>query len=240
MTQQGASMSKDATTAVAETAVGTPAELLKLAVEGNADVEKLEKLMDLQERWEANQARKAFFDALAQFQTVCPDVERTDKAHSNKYAKLERIIAAIKEPLRDCGLTHRYEMANEDGELAVTCIVTHTAGHSERSTMRAPYDTSGSKNAVQARSSTMTYLQRYTLCGALGIVTVDEDNDGGKPVDVVSKEQAKELRELVKVSKTDEAQFFAYGGCDDYSGFPAAKFAAAVKRLNAKIDEGLS
>ncbi len=43
-------MSKDATTAVAETAVGTPAELLKLAVEGNADVEKLEKLMDLQER----------------------------------------------------------------------------------------------------------------------------------------------------------------------------------------------
>jgi hypothetical protein len=38
-------------------------------------------------------------------------------------------------------------------------------------------DTSGGKNNIQAKGSTMTYLQRYTLNLALGICTED-DNDG--------------------------------------------------------------
>ena len=41
----------------------TPSDLLALAVKNNLDIEKLERLMIMQEKWEANQARKLFFQA---------------------------------------------------------------------------------------------------------------------------------------------------------------------------------
>jgi hypothetical protein len=47
--------------------------------------------------------------------------------------------------------------------------------------MSAPADKSGGKNDIQAMASTVTYLRRYTLTGALGITTGNDDNDGGKP-----------------------------------------------------------
>ena len=43
----------------------TPMSILAKAVEMGADVDKLTKLMDLQERWERNEAKKAFDAALA-------------------------------------------------------------------------------------------------------------------------------------------------------------------------------
>ena len=49
--------------------------------------------------------------------------------------------------------------------------------------MSAPADSSGSKNPVQQIGSTMTYLQRYTLIGALGLTTADKDDDGRQGVD---------------------------------------------------------
>jgi hypothetical protein len=48
--------------------------------------------------------------------------------------------------------------------------------------MSAPDDQSGGKNAIQARGSTVTYLQRYTLLSAFGLVAADEDDDGRKGV----------------------------------------------------------
>ncbi len=42
-----------------------PMQLLSMAVAQGADIDKLEKLMALQERWEANNARKEFDNAIA-------------------------------------------------------------------------------------------------------------------------------------------------------------------------------
>jgi len=75
-------------------------------------------------------------------------------------------------------------------DIEVTCIITHRDGHSEETTMVGPEDYSGFKNSIQSRGSSTTYLERYTLIGALGLVTVDTDNDGGKP-----KNQGNEQRQ---------------------------------------------
>lgn len=81
-------------------------------------------------------------------------------------------------------------------DIEVTCIITHIEGHSEESKMIGPEDYSGSKNSIQARGSSTTYLERYALIGALNLVTADGDVDGGKmkPTD---KEQIKDKREQV-------------------------------------------
>ena len=45
----------------------TPMQMLQIAVEQNADMDKMEKLMALSERWEANEAKKAFVAAMTAF-----------------------------------------------------------------------------------------------------------------------------------------------------------------------------
>jgi hypothetical protein len=115
---------------------------------------------------------------MALFQSICPPVLKGKSGHNCKYATLPSIHAVIKKPLHECGLTFRYEQEVKNNEMTVRCIVTHEAGHSESTKMSAPMDASGSKNDIQAIGSSNSYLQRYTLIGALGIVTADTDDDG--------------------------------------------------------------
>lgn len=161
----------------------TPAALLQLAVAKDLDLTKLEKLMELQERWEANQARKTFLESMSKFQNEVPALEKTKLVSFNttryKYAPLGEIAATIKEKMFECGLCHRWEIKDTDTAIECTCIISHKAGHSEKTTMSAQKDNSGGKNEIQQRGSTITYLQRYTLIAGLGLSTADEDNDGG-------------------------------------------------------------
>lgn len=167
----------------------TPATLIQIAVEKNVDIDKLEKLMQLQERWEANKARKEFFEALADFQYKCPVIKKTKMADfpSSKggrvkyaFAPLDQIISQIREALKDSGLSYRWEFAELNKEIQVTCLITHKSGHTEKTTFSGVSDNSGSKNEIQSDGSSLTYMRRYTLCGALGITSAEEDVDGEK------------------------------------------------------------
>lgn len=167
---------------VHEVSAQSPARLIELAITQNADVEKLERLMQLQERWDKKQAEKAFYDALSRFQSVCPTINKAKKVSYNKteytYATLDDVVKAIREPLKQCGLTYRWEQSEPDGAIHIDCVITHVNGHSERNGMTALPDNSGAKNEIQQRGSAVTYLQRYTLIGALGITSADTDDDG--------------------------------------------------------------
>lgn len=168
--------------ATSENASLSPNRLLELAITSNADIDKLEKLMQLQERWNAQQANKAFLAALSNFQATVPVIEKGKQIKfgntSYKFAPLGEIDAAIKSCMRDNGLTKRWEMSDDGANIICTCIISHIDGHSEKTTMRAIKDNSGGKNEIQQRASAVTYLQRYTLVAALGLSTADEDDDG--------------------------------------------------------------
>ena len=160
----------------------TPARLLELAVQQNLDVEKLGKLMDMQAEWERRQAKKEFDRAKAEFQHKCPQVKRSKKVSFNKteysYSPLSEITDTIKDTLRDCGFSYRWETFSPPGFIGIRCWLTHEGGHCEVNEMQAPADESGAKNIIQSWGSTVTYLQRYTLLGVLGITSADEDDDG--------------------------------------------------------------
>lgn len=177
----------------------SPMRLVEMAIQSNADIDKLEKLMDLQERWEYGNAKKQFLLAMAKFQSICPDIMKTKKAHNSSYAPLGDIVAQIREPLSSCGLSYRFEQDHTQG-IKVKCIVSHCDGHCESTEMSAPADSSGSKNVIQAIASTVSYLSRYTLTASLGIVTADADMDGRLPVDpmnVITDEQVSALFNLL-------------------------------------------
>jgi len=162
--------------------------LIQMAVEKGADINQLEKLMDLQDRFEAKNARRSFFEALSIFQSSIPTIKKTGLASFKTknggkteytYAKLEDIARVIRPSLKETGLSYRYEQSSDKSLMTVTCIVTHKEGHQERTSMSGYADSSGSKNQIQQIASTISYLRRYTLTGALGITVGDEDDDGG-------------------------------------------------------------
>lgn len=173
-----------------------PLQLVQSAVESNADIDKLERLMDLNDRWEKQNSRKRFLEAMSEFQRTCPDILKLKDAHNSKYAPLGDIVAQIREPLAKCGLSYRFEQDHNQG-IKVTCIVSHIEGHSEITEMSANADTSGSKNGIQAIASTVTYLSRYTLTAALGIVTADADMDGRLPVDPMNVIDSDQVNKLI-------------------------------------------
>ena len=164
--------------------VVTPMQLLQMAVQQGTSVEQLEKLMALKERWEANEARKAYFAALNEFKKNPPTISKNkDVSHNGKFmykhATLDQASKAIGEALAKVDISHHWDTEQMDGgKIRVTCVLTHALGHSERTPLEASPDTSGSKNAIQAVGSTVTYLQRYTLLAATGMAVENQDDDG--------------------------------------------------------------
>lgn len=160
----------------------TPMTMLSMAVSQNADLDKLERLMELQSRWELNEARKAFNTAMGEFKsegvTVGKDATVKYGTTSYVHATLGNVCGVVGAALAKHGLSHRWNIQQGDGRIKVTCILSHTLGHSESVTLEAGSDTSGSKNSIQAIASTVTYLERYTLLAATGTATAEQDDDG--------------------------------------------------------------
>jgi len=167
----------------------TPISVLQQAVERGASVETLAKLLELQERWEANEAKKAFEVAFAAFKAEAPKLEKTREVGyegrnggsrtSYKFTPLDAIANTLGPILAKHGLSYNWRQECSKDGISVTCVLRHTQGHSiENGLGPAGADTSGSKNSIQAIGSTVSYLRRYTLLGVLGMATSDEDSDG--------------------------------------------------------------
>lgn len=169
--------------ALATAAPATPADIVLYAMQKGADIAQIEKFMDLQMKWEADQARKAFVADMAEFKKAPPEIVKDKQVAFNgtsyMHATLGTVTEAIVSGLARCGFSHRWDTEQQAGNIVVTCILTHKLGHSERTSLSAVKDDSGKKNAIQQMASTITYLQRYTLLAATGVATKDQGDDDG-------------------------------------------------------------
>lgn len=155
----------------------------RLAADPNVPVEKLERLIAMQERIMAHNAKAEFDAAYAQMQGDIPIITERGEIAVNgqvrsKYARLEDILEIVKPIMQGHGFAIRHQSTFADGMVKITGILSHRAGHSERDEFVAAADTSGSKNAIQALGSTRSYGQRYTTIALLNIATRGTDDDG--------------------------------------------------------------
>lgn len=218
----------------------TPSDLISQAIEKGLDVEALSKLMDLQERWEANQARKAFFEAFTAFQSIVPDIRKSKpvsfKDVKYSYAPLSEITRQIADSLEKTKLSYRWEIQDTEKEIKVTCLVSHIDGHTERTTMMGNPDTTGSKNVIQARGSAIEYLKRYTLIGALGLSTTDTDVDGHMPeidIDILHKQYMQHYSQLIQIDSS-----YTKWEPSNWKSEPTAKvYMKAIAEIRKKLIE---
>lgn len=222
----------------------TPMDMLERAVSSNAGVEVISKLMDLQDRWQAGQARRSFDEAMAAAKAEIPVIMKnrevdftSPKGRTNyRHEDLAEIARTVDPILTKHGLSYRFRTTSQPNEpVSVTCIVSHRHGHSEENTLSAGRDESGNKNSIQAVGSTITYLQRYTLKAALGLAASnDDDGSASEKPAFITSDQLQRIIALADEVKADKERFCKYLKIGSLAEILASDFDHAMRLLEAK------
>ncbi|MFY3461073.1 ERF family protein [Achromobacter xylosoxidans] len=233
---------------IAGPAANSPMGMMLAALNQGAQLEQIEKMMDLQERWEHREAEKAFNDALAAFKAEAVEVLKrktvdftSQKGRTHyKHAELSDVVEAVGPALSRHGFAWSWKTAQDGGLIRVTCILKHRQGHSDSVSLEASSDQSGNKNSIQAIASTVTYLQRHTLKAITGVSEKGDDNDGNG-ADSVAEDVRDEWISKMAQTETLAASVSVWEqGCEaiqktnNLAAFAAFKKAYADKRAMLK------
>jgi len=221
-------------------AAPTPMDLIQSAVSSNVTPEALGQLMDLHERWEANQARKEFDRAMVTLRDDMPEiVKNVPVSYGNnktayKYEDLSAITKALTPIMSKHGFSFRWRTSSDNALVTVTCVLSHQMGHYEETSLSAAIDKSGGKNAIQGLGSAVTYLQRYTLKAALGIAA-GKDDDAQSVTDAAEPDESSDWIAKIENAST-AAELYEIGqalkGVNMPQGSLANVKAAYSKALN--------
>jgi hypothetical protein len=217
----------------------TPMEMLNTAIDRGAEIDVLAKLMDLQERWEANQARKAYIEAKAAFKANAPKVykDKQNAQYKSSYASIGNMVQTVSESLSKHGMDTSWDFDQTNG-IKVSCTLRHVLGHSETVSLLGQADTSGAKNPLQQIKSTLTYLKIATFEGVTGIVTqegsADDDGNSAGGDGPISEEQLADLIALADEVGADKQKFCKFYQIESFAEIRTSQLAAARKAIEAK------
>lgn len=228
------------------------AAIIRAASNPSVDVDKMERLMTMQERLEVRQAKASYTQAVVAVKPRLPVIERNGKIvipdkndktkiiQSTPYALWEDIDEAITPILHDHGLVLTFRTGSTaDGKVTVTAVLNHVEGHSEESgPIALPMDTSGSKNNVQGVGSALSYGKRYSAMMVLNIRTKGLDDDGkraGDPEPLGDEEIAK-IFDLLKRTDSDQEKFCKFMGVSIVADITRKDYPKALEILHTKLD----
>lgn len=219
-----------------------PMAIIQVALQNGAEPAQLEKLMELQERWERNRAAEAFSGAMTDFQRQCKFVGKVRDAkivsknggsYGYKFASFDDVMRVAAPVLDDCRLAVSFRTEAIEKGIRVTCRLRHGI-HFEDHTLDVPIPAMN-VNDTQRYGAALSYAKRYALCAALNIVCTDDtDDDGASCIDPITMEQEIEIAELIEAKGADKAKFLKWMGVEKITDIPANNFTKAVTALRSK------
>jgi len=159
----------------------------RAATDPNVDIDKMERLLNMQERIFDKNAEMAFNTAMAIVQQETPRIKReADNPQTrSKYAKLESINHVLVPIYTENGFALSFGTGDtpSEGWQRITCKISHVGGHSANFFVDLPVDDEGlkgntNKTKMHGAGSTMSYGRRYLTVLIFNITISDEDNDG--------------------------------------------------------------
>lgn len=217
--------------------------IARAAADPNTDVDKLERLLAMQERVLQRGAEQAFNDALRQAQDeIHPIVKnKTNSSTSSKYADLEQVSDAIDPVLRRHGFSSSFGTTDcpLEGHYRVTCRLSHVGGHSRDYQADVPADTAGvkgnqNKTATHGFGSALSYGRRYLKLLIADVATVDDDGRAAARGGPINAEQVKVINGLCDAVKADKAAFCRYLKIDALPQLAAVDYDNAIHVLKQK------
>lgn len=221
-------------------AEASPAAMMMTALSRGANLDQIERMMELQQQWERREAEKAYNLALAAFKAEnikitknkLVDFETRVGRTTYMHAELAQVVDAVGPALSRHGFGWSWKLEQSNGAIKVSCVLRHRLGHQESVTLEARADESGGKNPIQAIVSTITYLSRHTLKLITGTAESGEDDDGesgGRGAEQTTLEQwtakvkaTKTRAELTTVMRDGKKVFKEAKDPDGYQSFAHA------------------
>jgi hypothetical protein len=215
----------------------------RAALNPDIDVEKMERLLAMQERILTHGAKMAFNDAMRAAQSEMPKIKRNreNKETHSKYADLEAVTDQAVPIYTKHGFSVSYGTADcpITGHYRVTALCAHSGGYERQYQADVPIDNTGpkgtqNKTMTHGFGSTMSYGRRYLICLIFNITLTNEDKDGNQPGSVITEDQVTNLMDLAKEVKADRQKFLAYMNVEQLADIAAKDYQKAVKALEAK------
>lgn len=121
-----------------------------------------------------SQNKVELLKSLMEFQKECPVLYKDSSAHNKNYVNLTTVDATVKPLLRKHGLLYTQFL---DGVSVNTTIWHADTGASISGSFEIPdVESQKGMNGYQNIGSGITYIRRYALCSALGVIA-DADKD---------------------------------------------------------------
>lgn len=220
----------------------TPMAIVQLAVDKNFDLARIEKLMEIAERFEKKQAAQAFQQAISAFKKNPPQVfmDKHNKQYGSMYTSLGGLVNPVNAALGEQGLEASWTIdQSRPGIIKVTCILSHARGHSREVSIESPPDKAGAKNAIQEIKSAITYLEASTFQAVTGVASqmksVNPDDDGnGAGRNLISAKQVADLEAMISEVKANKQALLDYFKADSLESITVAAFPKVVAKLEAK------
>lgn len=215
----------------------------RAASDPNIDVDKLDRLLAMQERVVAREAEQAWIAAMKAAQEECEPIKRNKKnaTTSSTYADLEKLSNEV-DPIAH---KHGFILSFGSGEsnlkdhYRVTCDVSHVLGHTQHRYLDVPTDMTGikgnqNKTATHGMGSAITYGRRYLKLLIFDIATTDDDGNAAGRGKTINETQEGDLEALLQEVGADRARFCRYMKVGDLGEIRAQDFERAVQALEAK------
>lgn len=211
----------------------------RAARDPSVDIDKMERLVQMQERVLKRNAEQAFNEAMKAAQEDMPRVVRdaSNTSTESKYARLETIAKAINPVVTKYGFSMSFGTAESKlpDHYRVTCLVSHIGGHSREYFADVPSDLAGpkgtqNKTKTHAFGSTMSYGRRYLTLLIFNVALINEDDDGNRSGghEFISEEQVDELTKLIVETGGDVSKFCAFAKVASLASIFANRYEAAV------------
>ena len=230
--------------------------LVQMFASGQVPLEQMQKLMDLQDRYEATEARKAYHEAIAKAKAEMPVAQKSGRNNhlNSTYATLDDYLAVANPVLAKFGLSVSWDIGEQTADsITTTCRISHQLGHSEAS---APISMpiTGGNNAVSPAQSVgiaMTYARRYSFTAILGMATEDADGNAPttntsevKPAAKVDIKGLAELKKQAKASGIDNAKLisvaaktYSVSTLEELSGPQVSELITALKQRDTNAND---
>ena len=224
------------------------AALLKViasaATDPRVDIEKMERLLAMQERLMESQRKTAYVAAMSRLQARLPQIEKTGRiivkgVERSRYAPIEDIDVIIRPLLAEEGFAFSFDSESTDGKIfKLSARLSHRDGHSETKYLTLPIDASDYRSSVQSIGSTVSYGKRQLIKMHLNLIEKMEDDDGQGGNQPISDEQIKTINTMIVDTKSDRKKFMdLIAGVERIEDIPARDYRRIMNALETKLRE---
>lgn len=219
--------------------------IARAASDPTVDIDKMERLIAMQERIQAREAEMAFNLALnaAQSEMRPISANASNPQTKSRYATFDKLDRV----LRPIYTAHGFSLSFDEGDspkeehVRVLCYVSHIGGHTRTYHRDMPADGKGAKGGdvmtkTHAAGAAGSYGARYLLKGIWNVAVGEDDADGNATVRLIDDAQWAMIVQLVEAAGIGADTVCTAAGVSSLRAIPAQKYESVVRKLNKTID----